>query len=58
MARVIVRFVNSSDGYVNLEAEEFHEENGFIKAYQRHELVGMFRIEDVRIAYRSDKNDG
>lgn len=58
MARVIVRFVNSADEYVNIEAEEFHEENDFIKAYQRNELVGMFRIEDVRIAYRSDKNDG
>lgn len=57
MARVIVKFVNSTDEYVNIEAEEFHEENGFIKAYQRNELVGMFRIEDVRIAYRSDKND-
>lgn len=57
MARVIVRFVNPDDGYVNLEAEEFHEDAGFIKAYQRNELVGMFRIEDVRIAYRSDKNE-
>lgn len=57
MARVIVRFKNSDDGYVNLEAEEFHEDGEFIKAYQHHELVGLFRIEEVRIAYRSDKNN-
>lgn len=54
MARVIVRFKNADDGYVNLEAEEFHEDGEYIKAYQHNELVGMFLIEEVRIAYRSD----
>lgn len=57
MARVIVRFKNTEDGYVNLEAEEFHEDGEYIKAYQKNELVGMFRTEEIRIAYRSDKND-
>lgn len=57
MVRVVVRFKNLDDGYVNLEAEEFHEDGEFIKAYKHNELVGLFRIEEVRIAYRSDKND-
>lgn len=62
MARVIFLF-NDSDGYVNVEAEEFHEDDGFLKAYSSHsELVAMFDIKVIRGAYRSEqkgeRNDG
>jgi hypothetical protein len=54
MARVIARFVKDEDGYINIPAEEFHEDGDFIKVYSEHqELVGMFRPEDIRIIYRS-----
>ena len=54
MARVIVRFARDEDGYINIPAEEFHEDGGYIKVYSEHqELVGMFKLEDIRIIYRS-----
>jgi len=55
MARVIVRF---PDGYVNLEAEEFHEDGDFIKAYNSHnELVGIFKTNYIECAYQTNKKE-
>lgn len=56
MARVIVRFKNEAEGYVNIEAQEFHEDGEYIKAYsERHELVGMFLSSDIKAIWRSEK---
>jgi hypothetical protein len=55
MARVIVKF-KDTDEYVNIEAEEFHEDGEYIKAYSDHnELVGMFVINNIKTIYRSEK---
>ncbi len=56
MSRCVFYF-NDNDNFVNLEAEEFHEDGGFLKAYQRNELVGIFKIECIKAAYRTDKNE-
>lgn len=56
MAKCVFYF-NDNDNYVNLEAEEFHEDNGFLKAYQRNELVGIFKIDCIKAAYRTEKNE-
>ena len=58
MSRVIFWFTDS-DNYVNVVAEEFHEDNGFLKAYNsHHELVAMFRVECVKGVYISEKTTG
>lgn len=54
MARCVFFF---GDNYVNLEAEEFHEDEGFLKAYQRTELVGIFKIDTITAAYRTEQNE-
>lgn len=50
MSRVTFWF-NDSDRYVSVEAEEFHEDNGYLKAYLRNELVAFFDINIVKGAY-------
>lgn len=52
MSRVVIKLKNDKDNYVNVEAEEFHEDKGFIKAYNSHnELVALADINEIRIAY-------
>lgn len=51
--RVIVKF-NSSNQYVNLEADEFHEDGSFIKVFKGNEIVGIFALEEVKMAYRTE----
>lgn len=51
--RVIVKF---PDGYVNIVAEEFHEDGDFIKIYDNNnELVGIFKTEYINCAYRTEQ---
>lgn len=55
MSRVIVRFKDRED-YVNIEAEEFHEDGDYIKVYSDHnELVGMFDASCIKVIYRSER---
>ena len=54
MSRCIFYF-NDSNNFVNLEAEEFHEDEGFLKAYKHNELVGIFKIDCIKAAYRTEK---
>lgn len=55
MARVIFWF-NDTKNFVNVEAEEFHEDEGFLKAYSEHnELVAMFDIKIIKGAYRTEQ---
>ena len=56
MTRVIIRF-KDIDQYVNLEAEEFHEDGNFIKAYNHNELVAMCDISVVKVAYITEQKD-
>ena len=51
MARVTFWF-NDTDNYVSVVAEEFHEDDGFLKAYSEHsELVAMFDMKIIKGAY-------
>ena len=54
MARCVFYLIDS-DGFVNIEADEFHEDEGFLKAYQRNELVAIFKIDCIKAAYRTEK---
>lgn len=54
MARCVFYFIDS-DNFVNLEADEFHEDEGFLKAYQHNELVGIFKTDCIKAAYRTEK---
>ena len=51
MAKLIVRFKKEEDKYINIEADEFHQDGEFLKAYLHNELVAMFLPEEVRIAF-------
>lgn len=56
MSRVIV-YIESYDGYINLEADEFHlEEDGFYKVFNNTECVAMIRPEEIKAIWRSDKS--
>ena len=56
MAKLIVRFKKEEDKYINIEADEFHEDGEFLKAYLHNELVAMFLPEEVRIAFIKESN--
>ena len=51
---MIIKFNDSLD-FINVEADEFHEEGNFIKAYKRSELVAMADISCVKTAHISDR---
>lgn len=53
MSKVVVYF-RSSDKYCNLIADDMHEDDGFLKVYNGTELVGMFLIEDIKAAWKSE----
>lgn len=54
MARCIFLF-KDNDNFVNIEADEFHEDEGYLKAYLHNELVGMFLIDIIKGAYRTEQ---
>ena len=53
MSRVVAYIDCNPNGFLNLEADEFHEDEGFIKVYNRSECVAMLRPSEVRAIYRS-----
>ena len=55
MARLIVKFKDETDDFINLEVDEFHEDGDYIKAYLHNELIAMVLSSEVRIAYVSQK---
>ena len=55
MARLVVKFKNETDDFINLEVDEFHEDGEYIKAYLHNELIVMVLSSEVRIAYLSQK---
>lgn len=52
MSRCVFIF---DDKFVNIEADEFHEDGKYLKAYLHNELVGIFRTDIITAAYRSDE---
>ena len=57
MARVTF-WMNDSDNFISVEAEEFHEDDGFFKAYTRnHELVAVVSTKYVKAAYRTETKE-
>lgn len=58
MARITFWF-NDSDHYVSVVAQEFHEDDGFLKAYSsRNELVAMFDMKIIKGAYLTEQKEG
>lgn len=55
MTRCIFYLKDSTPDYVNIKADEFHEDGDFIKAYDHNELVFMTRIENIKTAYRTEQ---
>ena len=54
MPRVVILY--GTDSYLNIEAEEMHEDGEFLKVYTAHqELAAMFRISVVNVAYMSEE---
>lgn len=53
MSRCVFYF--GDNNYVNIEADEFHEDEEFLKAYYHNEFVGMFKIDQVKAAYRTER---
>lgn len=46
--------LRDNDQYINVEAEEFHQDGDFLKAYTvGHELVAVVHISAVKAAYRT-----
>lgn len=55
MSRVIIHF-NDNENFINIEAEEFHEDEGFLKAYTTgHQLVAMVDVKFVKCAYQTEE---
>ena len=54
MARITFWF-NDSSNYVSVIADEFHEDEGFLKAYEHNELVALFDIKNIKGAYRTEE---
>lgn len=56
MSRVIIYLDCYGDSYINVEAEEFHEDGDYIKAYNnRQEIVAMVRSSEVKAVWRSER---
>ncbi len=58
MARVTI-LLKDSDNYISVMAEEFHEDDGYLKVYSaQNELVAIAEMQYVKCAYRtSDKTN-
>ncbi len=56
MTRVIIKYTDT-DQYINVEAEEFHEDGNFIKAYNHNELVAIADINFVKTAYITEQKE-
>lgn len=55
MSRVIIYLDCYGDSYINVEADEFHEDGEYIKAYNGPELVAMVRTKEVKAVWRSER---
>lgn len=50
MPRAVILY--GADSYLNIEAEEMHEDGEFLKVYNSHqELAAMFKTTVVNVAY-------
>lgn len=56
MSRLIAFLKSNGESYINLEAEEFHQDGDFIVACNnRHETVFMARPEEIRAIWISER---
>ncbi len=56
MSRVIIKF-NDTNQYINVDADEFHEDGNFIKAYKGNELVAIADVSVIKTAYITEQKD-
>ena len=56
MARITFWF-NDSDKYASVVADEFHEDEGFLKAYRHNELIAIFDLKIIKGAYLIDERE-
>lgn len=56
--RLVVNFID--DTYVNIQADIFDVDkvNGFLYAYTKDSIVGVFNLEYIKDAHLSDKGGG
>lgn len=57
MSRCIFYTVEGKPDFVNIEADEFHEDGEFLKAYLHNELVFITRMDNVKTAYRTEQKE-
>lgn len=57
MTRCVFHLLDDKNGFVNIEADEFHEDGDFLKAYYHNELVFMTLLSNVKTAYRTEQNE-
>ena len=58
MMRLLV-YVHGVDGYVNICADRIEKDENFLFAYCENNLVGMFDLGTIMVAYLSEKrSDG
>lgn len=55
MNKLIV-YINNTDGFVNINADQIEVEDPFLKAFSGGNLVGLFDLSTVMTAYLSEKN--
>lgn len=56
MPRAVILY--GDDAYLNVEAEEMHEDGEFLKVYASHqELVAMIKTSLVNVAYMTNKGE-
>lgn len=54
MPRAVILY--GTDAYLNIEAEEMHEDGEFLKVYNAHqELAAMFKTNLVNVAYITEE---
>ena len=56
MKKVIIKFTDSLD-FINVEADEFHEDKNFVKAYKGNELVAMVDTSVIKMAYITEQKE-
>ena len=56
MSRCIFHF-KDSENFANIEGTDFFEEGEYLKVYNGNDLVGIFAIETMKMAYKSEKKE-
>lgn len=57
MSRCVFYLMDDKPNFVNINADEFHEDGEFLKAYQHNELVFITRLDNIKTAYRTEQKE-